>query len=66
MKRQCMYCGEPIYECMGYVIPRDILPVLEAVFEGRKYEGPQPRELCPKFSCNEKWLEQVRREIENE
>ena len=66
MKRQCMYCGTPISECFGYVIPRDILPILEAVLEDQKYEGPQPPELCSSFKCNNLWAEQVQREIENE
>jgi hypothetical protein len=65
MKRQCMYCGTPIYESMGYVIPRDILPFLEAFFEGRKHKGPQPRELCHKYSCNDKWKEELYNETGN-
>jgi hypothetical protein len=62
MNRQCMFCGDPIAECMGYVLPRDILPVLEAMRNNENYAGPQPRELCSKDECGIKWHEQLQEE----
>lgn len=46
-KRQCMVCGSPIVECMGFVLARDYL----------KNRIP-PREICGKciFVMEEKWL----------
>ncbi len=55
MERACFVCGAPIAECMGYVLARDILPVLEAFDNGHKYTGRQPRELCAKSTCNDLW-----------
>jgi hypothetical protein len=52
-----MFCGDPIYECMGYVIPRDALILLEGKWDIETMG--MPRELCPKDSCNDKWKEQL-------
>jgi hypothetical protein len=49
-KRQCIYCGTPIFECMGYVLPRDVL----FAWEGKWPKDKLIRELCPKMICNEK------------
>ena len=58
MKRECMYCHTPIYECMGYVLPRDVL----AILEGRWVPDQMVRELCFKESCNEKWKQELEKE----
>jgi hypothetical protein len=60
-QRQCMYCGTLLSECFGYVLPRDILLVLEGKwdFETMGY----PRELCERFDCNEKWLQELEQEM---
>lgn len=60
MERYCMYCHTPIYECMGFVIPRDALALLEGAFP----EGQVPRELCPSKECNDKWLKFLEEENE--
>jgi hypothetical protein len=57
--RKCIYCGVPIYECMGYVLPRDIL----LAWEGRWPKDKLIRELCSKFICNEKWLSHIYEEM---
>jgi len=54
-KQECMYCGTDLFECMGKVLMRDVLPLLEAVYEGRSFTGPQPRQLCWSDECNNKW-----------
>ena len=54
-KQECMYCGVILYECMGKVLVRDLLPLLEAGLEGKPYTGPQPRQLCWGEECNSKW-----------
>jgi hypothetical protein len=54
-----MYCHDPIYECMGYALPRDVL----AFLEGRLAPGQTIRELCPKESCNEKWKQELENEV---
>lgn len=53
-----MYCGDPIINCNGCVLPRDVL----AAWEGTLPAGQPMRELCQKFSCAEKWKEQLRQE----
>jgi hypothetical protein len=62
--RQCMFCLIPITECFGFVIPRDILLVLEGNwdFETQGY----PRELCgTNFACEQKWKLQLQQEDPN-
>lgn len=46
--RQCLKCQTPISECFGFVIARDILPVLA----GKATH--QPRELCGR--CQARFL----------
>jgi hypothetical protein len=58
--RKCMYCEVPIYESMGYVLPRDVLLILEGNFPSDR----QPRELCAKISCNQKWQQEWQEELE--
>lgn len=50
-QRACMYCGDHIFECMGYVLPRDILSWWDKTLP----PDQSPRELCPKEECNNKW-----------
>ncbi len=52
MERKCMYCQTPLYECMGLVLPRDVLAILEGTFP----KGQVARELCSSKECNDKWL----------
>jgi hypothetical protein len=59
--RQCMFCQTPISECMGFVLARDILLVLEGKWDFQTMGWP--REICAKhFACEEKWKEQLRQE----
>lgn len=57
--RKCIYCHDPIYESMGYVLPRDVL----ILFEGKWPNNLFPRELCWRFICNEKWLSHIYEEM---
>ena len=57
MIRQCMFCGDPIAECMGYVIPWDAAIMLEGKWDINTMG--LPRELCPKDVCNDKWKRQL-------
>jgi hypothetical protein len=61
-QRQCIYCGTPIYESMGYVLPRDVLLLLEGKWDFATMGWPH--ELCHKDSCNEKWKEELEKENE--
>jgi hypothetical protein len=61
--RRCMYCQTTITNCMGYVLPRDILLVLEGRWDTKTMD--YPRELCESFSCNQKWNQEIENEIAN-
>jgi len=37
--RNCFVCGDPIYECMGFILARDLLKIMS----GLKI---RPREFC--------------------
>ena len=63
MKRKCMYCAEPIFESMGYVLPRDVILMLEGEWDIETMG--LPRELCWKNTCNNKWKETLYRETGN-
>jgi len=49
--RTCFICGAPIAECMGAVLPRDVL----LMFDGRWDPMLRPRELCGSLKCGEAW-----------
>jgi hypothetical protein len=44
--RRCMLCGVKIFECMGFVLARDILPIMQAQFSGMPIPLIKVRELC--------------------
>ena len=58
LPRGCVFCGAPIAECMGYVLPRDV----ELLLLGRWPKDVWPRELCPRATCNQRWTRIVERE----
>jgi len=41
-----MLCGVRIFECMGFVLARDILPVMRADIAGQPRPLMKIRELC--------------------
>ncbi len=50
--RVCMICGTPIAECMGSVLPRDAVKLLEGTWDPTL----RPRELCNvRLTCHEEW-----------
>jgi hypothetical protein len=50
--RVCMICGTPIAECMGSVLPRDAVKLLEGSWDA----SFRPRELCNvRPGCHEAW-----------
>jgi hypothetical protein len=55
-----MYCQEPLTNCNGCVIPRDILLVLEGKWDTATMG--MPRELCQKFACARLWHQQLQQE----
>jgi hypothetical protein len=44
--RRCMFCADKIHLCMGFVLARDILPIMQASLEGRPLPLIKVRELC--------------------
>lgn len=44
--RRCLFCGVKIFECMGFVLARDALPVMQAAFLGLPLPRIKVRELC--------------------
>jgi len=59
-KRKCMYCSTPIFESMGYVLPRDALILLEGTWDFATMG--YPRELCPSYICMDKWNKELKEE----
>jgi len=60
-----MFCQTPISECFGFVIPRDILLVLEGKWDFKTMG--YPREICStNFACEEKWKDFLRQENPSE
>ena len=60
-KRQCMYCDTPIFESMGYVLPRDALLLLEGKWDFATMGWP--RELCTSKVCGDRWEKELKEEI---
>lgn len=44
--RRCFMCGAKIFECMGFVLARDILPILQATVAELPIPSIKVRELC--------------------
>lgn len=44
--RRCLLCAEKIHLCMGFVLARDILPIMQAILEERPLPLIKVRELC--------------------
>ena len=44
--RRCLFCAAKIHACMGFVLARDILPVWQAMADGRPLPLLKVRELC--------------------
>lgn len=49
--RGCFLCGDPIAESMGYVLPRDVLKLLDGTWDRSLW----PREMCWRFRCEAEW-----------
>jgi hypothetical protein len=46
-RRRCMFCGAKIFLCNGFVLARDMVPIMQAILEDRPIQLPiKVRELC--------------------
>ncbi len=48
LNRPCMLCGASVHECMGAVLPRDILAYLQG-----QISSTEIREICDR--CQQTW-----------
>ena len=44
--RRCFMCGVKIFNCNGFVLARDLMPIIQALLEKRPSPLVKVRELC--------------------
>lgn len=65
--RRCFMCATKIFNCNGFVLARDVLPIMRAAFTGQPNPLIKVRELCGKcvFIWGENILCGSRRSVED-